>query len=60
MRIPLFSKALNTAVDPVCDMQVDTSKPPGGTAEHEGQTYYFCAPGCRSQFEKSPATFIHE
>jgi xanthine dehydrogenase accessory factor len=38
-----------TAVDPICGMQVDiaTAK---WTAEKDGQTYYFCAPGCRRAF----------
>lgn len=37
------------ATDPVCGMQVDiaTAK---WTAEKDGQTYYFCAPGCRRAF----------
>jgi xanthine dehydrogenase accessory factor len=38
-----------TAIDPICGMQVDiaTAK---WTAEKDGQTYYFCAPGCRKAF----------
>ena len=38
-----------TAIDPICGMQVDiaTAK---WTAERDGQTYYFCAPGCRRAF----------
>lgn len=38
-----------TAVDPVCGMQVEiaTAK---WTAIKDGQTYYFCAPGCRRAF----------
>ena len=38
-----------TAVDPICGMQVDiaTAK---WTAEKDGQTFYFCAPGCRRAF----------
>jgi xanthine dehydrogenase accessory factor len=46
-----------TAVDPVCGMTVpadQTSKP----FAHAGVTYYFCSPGCRSAFEKDPATFV--
>ena len=43
-----------TATDPICLMQVDTDNPNGGTSEHEGQTYYFCAPGCRVAFERDP------
>ena len=43
-----------TAKDPICLMQVDTDNPNGGTSEHDGQTYYFCAPGCRIVFERDP------
>ena len=45
-----------TAIDPVCGMEVEES-----TAEwkstYEGQTYYFCAPGCLRSFEKEPAKY---
>ena len=43
-----------TATDPICLMQVDTANPNGGRSEYEGQTYYFCAPGCRIAFEARP------
>jgi P-type Cu+ transporter len=44
-----------TAIDPICGMDVDTADPPGGTAEHEGRTYYFCQPGCLKAFTSDPA-----
>jgi YHS domain-containing protein len=25
---------------------------------HEGRTYYFCGPGCRSRFEADPARYL--
>lgn len=43
-----------TATDPICLMAVDTANPNGGSSEHAGQTYYFCAPGCRIAFERDP------
>ncbi|MFL2640449.1 MAG: hypothetical protein ACJ0OL_03920 [Dehalococcoidia bacterium] len=46
------------AVDPVCHMEVDTGKPPGGTAVHDKETYYFCGPGCRIAFEKDPVAYL--
>ncbi len=50
-------KPAHTAIDPVCHMEVEV-----GTArwiaEHDGETYYFCAPGCKTAFEKDPATFL--
>ena len=45
------------AKDPVCGMDVDESnaKHP---AQHEGQTYYFCAPGCKTAFEAEPQKYL--
>ena len=43
-----------TATDPICLMQVDVDNPRGGVSEYDGQTYYFCAPGCRIAFERDP------
>ena len=53
----IFNMA-NTAVDPVCKMQVDTQNPRGGTAEHQGVTYYFCAPGCQRAFTADPEQYL--
>ena len=45
------------ATDPVCDMMVDiaTAK---WTFEHDGETYYFCAPGCRKAFSEDPTAYV--
>ena len=46
-----------TAIDLVCGMTVpadDTSRP----LEYQGETYYFCAPGCRVAFERDPAAYL--
>ena len=53
----IFGRRDDTAVDPVCHMTVDKKNPPGGTAQHAGQTYYFCAVGCRHAFEREPAKY---
>ncbi len=45
------------ATDPVCGMKVDKQNP-RGTVEHEGETYYFCSPGCERSFEKNPETYL--
>ena len=59
MRIPLFGMGkADTDVDPVCKMDVDVKKPSGGTHEYEGQTYYFCGPGCRVAFSKEPEAYL--
>ena len=39
-------------------MEVDTKAPPGGSSEHEGKTWYFCARGCRLSFEEDPAAYL--
>ena len=54
----IFGKPGDTAIDPVCKMTVEKANPPGGTAEHEGETYYFCSPGCREAFLGGPKQFL--
>lgn len=46
------------AEDPVCHMMVDMKKPPGGTYDHNGVTYYFCGPGCRVAFSKDAEAYL--
>lgn len=45
------------ATDPVCKMTVDveTAK---WTFDYEGETYYFCAPGCRKAFSEDPTAYL--
>ena len=47
------------AKDPVCGMDVD---PRTATlkAAHNGVTYYFCAPGCRTKFIANPEKYLGE
>jgi Cu+-exporting ATPase len=45
------------AKDPVCGMDVDTASATH-KAQYQGQTYYFCAPGCRKAFEAEPAKYL--
>jgi xanthine dehydrogenase accessory factor len=45
------------AVDPVCGMTVEAG-PAGYPLEHEGETYYFCAAGCRRRFQADPAAYV--
>jgi YHS domain-containing protein len=44
------------AKDPVCDMDVDetTAK---WSSEYGGKKVYFCAPGCKKQFDTNPEKF---
>ncbi|MDA1035622.1 MAG: YHS domain-containing protein [Chloroflexi bacterium] len=55
----IFGKASGTAIDPVCKMTVQKAAPGGGTAEHEGETYYFCGPGCNTAFTADPHKYLH-
>jgi Cu+-exporting ATPase len=43
--------------DVVCGMRVDPAKA-AGTMEHDGQTYYFCAPRCLERFRADPQKFL--
>jgi len=43
--------------DPVCGMQVDPKKP-GATSQYQGQTIYFCSPGCKADFDKQPEKYM--
>src|SRR5688500_1784962 len=45
------------ATDPVCGMRV-ARKPGALTAEHGGQTYYFCSPRCREKFTAHPDQYV--
>lgn len=45
------------AKDVVCGMEVDPEIAPAET-EYEGETYYFCAPGCKVAFEKEPEKYL--
>lgn len=45
------------AKDPVCGMEVDPKKA-AAKSEYKGQTYYFCASGCKVAFDKSPEKFL--
>ena len=47
------------AKDPVCGMDVDPVASPH-RAEHDGQTYHFCAAGCRTKFIADPARYLGE
>lgn len=46
-----------TAIDPVCCMTVKKDKT-RVTSGYEGETYYFCAPGCKQMFDGDPPKCI--
>jgi YHS domain-containing protein len=47
------------AVDPVCKMEVN-EETAAAKSEHKGQTYYFCAPGCKKEFDENPEKYLGE
>ena len=55
----LFSNnnTVKAATDPVCGMDVIPSTT-DITAEIDGNTYYFCAEGCRNSFVKNPQKYL--
>jgi Cu+-exporting ATPase len=52
------SAGSNAFIDPVCGMTVDPATAHGGSAQHEGKTYYFCCNSCREKFQADPKRFL--
>jgi Cu+-exporting ATPase len=49
-------KETEMATDPVCGMTVD-EKSAAGSAEHQGNTYYFCSSHCLHKFQAAPEKY---
>ena len=47
------------AIDPVCKMTVD-EETAEFTSEYKGETFYFCAAGCKNAFEEEPEKYLAE
>ena len=47
----------NTVKDPVCGMDIDPSTA-AGKSDYKDQTYYFCSPGCKKDFDKEPEKYL--
>ncbi|MDQ2806773.1 MAG: YHS domain-containing protein [Chloroflexota bacterium] len=45
--------------DPVCGMQIQPEQA-AGQSTHEGQTYYFCAAGCKKTLDVHPAQYVKQ
>ena len=61
---PIFTKDMHEprkenkmAKDVVCGMEVDEATAEWKT-EYKGETYYFCAPGCKRAFENDPEKYL--
>jgi YHS domain-containing protein len=52
-----MTQEVTMAIDPVCKMEVDEATAPA-KSEHKGKTYYFCATGCKVEFDRSPEKFV--
>ena len=44
------------AIDPVCKMTVEPATA-AAQSRHGGQTYYFCAVGCKQRFDREPEKY---
>jgi YHS domain-containing protein len=44
-------------IDPICGMEV-AEEPGALTSVYKGQTYYFCCPHCKAEFDRNPAQHI--
>ena len=49
---------LRLATDPVCGMKVDAGAARGGSFDHAGTRYFFCAPRCRERFAADPEHWL--
>ena len=45
------------AIDPICKMEVD-EKTARFKSDYKGKTYYFCALGCKKEFNEHPEKYI--
>lgn len=52
-----FKNMVKMDIDPVCGMSVEREKAPAQW-EYRGESYYFCAKGCREEFKEKPDRFL--
>jgi YHS domain-containing protein len=45
------------AIDPVCKMTVEPAKA-AAQSKYKGETYYFCAVGCKQKFDREPEKYV--
>ena len=48
---------MTMAKDPVCQMDVEP-KHAAAQSQYQGQTYYFCAAGCKAKFDANPQQYV--
>ncbi len=49
--------SMGMVMDPVCGMEIDPAQA-AGKSEYQGETYYFCSPGCKREFDKHPEQYV--
>lgn len=47
------------AKDLICGMAVGPQTA-AATSEYKGETYYFCAPGCKVAFDRDPERYLKD
>jgi Cu+-exporting ATPase len=50
---------MTMAKDPVCQMDVEP-KHAAAQSQYQGQTYYFCAAGCKAKFDADPGKYLRK
>ncbi len=50
---------MTMAKDPVCQMDVEP-KHAAAQSQYQGQTYYFCASGCKAKFDADPGKYLRK
>jgi len=53
-------KKQESAIDPVCEMEVDPAeaRAEGLASEYQGKTYYFCCDMCKESFDEDPGEYV--
>jgi xanthine dehydrogenase accessory factor len=57
LELPMAQPSMLEAIDLVCGMTVEIATA-HFVSEYNGQTYYFCAAGCKRSFDKEPGKYI--
>ena len=53
-----MADAPKLVLDPICGMKIDPKKA-AAKRTHDGETFYFCSPGCAKAFDADPHKFAH-
>src|ERR1051325_8024818 len=59
LRGAMTEAAATLVHDPVCGMTFPPEKAKA-TSQDEGETIYFCSPGCKQKFDADPDLYLHE